>query len=106
MDLYFPVIGLTDGREGSREATKISREGAEVRTKVSRESIQSSDGVGQAMCLTHFLLAADGGWFASKDVQVANNFGLPGEDVGINTGQILLRERVGGDGAGQSGGDS
>lgn len=72
----------------------------------SRERIRSGNGIDQAMrLLAHFILAADGGWFTSEDLQVrAQGLGLPNEEVGINTGQFLLREGVGGDWAGQSGG--
>jgi len=35
-----------------------------------RESIQSGDDVGQVMrSLAHFVLAADGGWFANEEIQ-------------------------------------
>lgn len=81
------------GRGGDQQ--ELRRSGDE--NEKSLEHVQSGDGVGQIVrSLAHFVLAADGGWFTSEDIQVgALNFGLTSKDVGVS-----------GDWAGQRGGGS
>lgn len=47
---------------------------------------------------------ADGGWFAGEDFQLGvHSFGLAGDDVGINSSQILLLKGADGNWAGKGG---